>query len=92
MKVLKSVILLVFTGKICLQEFQAPEASGKGWSKEELPLVEKDQAKEHLNKPNVPKPMGPGKIHPWAMRELADAIVRPLLMIFENSWGTQEAP
>lgn len=55
-KVLKS-LLLVFTGKIYLQEFQFPETGGRGGNKAELPLVEKGSIREYLNKPNAPMPM-----------------------------------
>lgn len=33
-----------------LQKSQAPEASGKMWSKKDLPSLEKDQTREYLNK------------------------------------------
>lgn len=52
-KVLKDFFMLVLTGKICLQEMQAPETRGKGWSEEDLPLLEEDQAREHLKKSNI---------------------------------------
>lgn len=54
-KVLKS-LLPVFTVKVHLQESQVPKTGGKGGNKAELPLVEQDQVREYLNKPNVPMP------------------------------------
>ena len=41
-EVLSAFIPLFFTGKICLQESQVPETSGKVWSKEDLPLMDED--------------------------------------------------
>lgn len=61
---------LVFIGKICLLESQALETSGKVWSSEDLASVEKDQVREHLNKINVRKAMGPDRIYLWVLREL----------------------
>ena len=45
-KVLNVFFMLVFTGKICLQETQAPETSGKVRSEEHLPSLEEDQVRE----------------------------------------------
>ncbi|KAK4807002.1 hypothetical protein QYF61_000331 [Mycteria americana] len=39
--------------KTSLQESQAPEARGKVWSKEDVPLVEEDLVREYLSKPDV---------------------------------------
>lgn len=89
-EVLKS-LLLVFTDKIYLQESQVPETGGKGGSKVEIPLMEKDQVRECLSKPNVPMPMGPGKLH----HELGGTVVvilRPLLTVLKKSWVSQETP
>ena len=48
-EVLTAFFVMAFTGTTCLQQSQAPEISGKVWSKEDSPLVEKDQIMEHLN-------------------------------------------
>lgn len=39
----------IFTGNIGLQESQASETRRKVWSKEEVPSVDEDQVREHLN-------------------------------------------
>lgn len=36
--------------------------------------------------------MGPDSIQPRVLRELADAIVGPLLIIFERSWQLGKIP
>lgn len=53
-----------FASKICLQDFQVPETTGKGWSEEDVPLLEEDQVREYLNKLNIRKSMGPHGLHP----------------------------
>ena len=45
------------------KESQAPKTREKGWSKEDLLLVEKDQVREHLNKLDIHESMGPDGMH-----------------------------
>ena len=54
----------VFTSKTSLQESQAPETRGKGWSKQYVSLVEEDQAREYLSKLDLHKSMSPDGMHP----------------------------
>ncbi|KFV83713.1 hypothetical protein N308_06050, partial [Struthio camelus australis] len=56
------------------------------------PLVEEDQVRDLLSKLDIHKSMGPGGMHPQVLRELADAIARPLSIIFERSWRAGEVP
>lgn len=52
-EVLSAVFAPFFTDKMSHQESQAPETSKKVWSKEDLPSVEEDKVREHLNKLHV---------------------------------------
>lgn len=52
-----SFSIWVFMGKTGLQKSQVPETSGKVRSKEDLPLVDKDQVREHSNKLDIYKLM-----------------------------------
>jgi len=54
----------VFTDNFCLQESQAPATHGKVWAKEDLLSQEKDQVREHINKPDPEKSLGPDGLHP----------------------------
>ena len=75
-----------FTSKTCLQESQVSESRRKGWSEKDVPLVEEDQVREHLSKQDIYKPTSPEGMHPRGLRELADVIVRPLSITFDQSW------
>ena len=80
----------VFIGKVFLQESHVPETRGKVWNKKDLSLVEEAQGREHLNKLDTHKDMGPDGMHTQVVREMTDVIVRPLAIVFERSWGLGE--
>lgn len=88
----ENVFASAFTSKTDLRESQVPETRGKGWNKEDIPLVEKDQGKEYLSKLDIHKSMGLDGMHPWAQREPADGIARLLSLILNWSWWLGEKP
>ena len=90
--VLSALFSLVFTDKTNLQESQAPETRANIWNKEELPLSEEDQVREHLSNLDAHKSMGPDGMQPQVLRELANVTASPLLIIFERSWHLREVP
>lgn len=85
-KVLHTFFVTVFIGKTCFQQSHVPETRRKVWSQQSLPSVEEDQVKEHLNTLNIHRSMAP------MLRELADGILKPLLIIFEMLWVLWEVP
>lgn len=55
--------VLVFTGKMCLEESEASQITGKFWSNEYFFLTEENQVREHLNKLDIDKSMRPDGMH-----------------------------
>ncbi|RMB98936.1 hypothetical protein DUI87_24481 [Hirundo rustica rustica] len=61
-------------------------------SEHDLPLGEEEAVRELLSHLDIHKSMYPAGIHPRVMRELADELVKPLSIIYQQSWLTGEAP
>ncbi|KFU95601.1 hypothetical protein M959_09057, partial [Chaetura pelagica] len=51
-----------------------------------------EQVHDHLKSLKGHKSMGPGGLHPQVLRELVDAIAKPLSIIFGRSWWSGEDP
>lgn len=91
-KTLNAFFALVFSGKICPEESQAPDTSGKAWSNEDFSSIREDQVRESLKRLDIHKSMDPDGIHPQGLRKLINIIASPLLIIFERSRGSGEVP
>nr|XP_047907141.1 uncharacterized protein LOC125180535 [Anser cygnoides] len=88
-EVLNGISASVFTVKTGFKEYQVPETRGKFWSKALLSV--EDQVREHLNRLNILKAMGPDGMPLQVLRELADVIARSLSIISERLWGLRES-
>ncbi|PKU42857.1 rna-directed dna polymerase from mobile element jockey-like [Limosa lapponica baueri] len=82
-EVLNAFFASVFTSKTNLWESQVPETRRKGWSKEEVPLVDEDPVREYLSKLDIQKYMGLNGMLPQVLTELAYVISNPLSITFD---------
>nr|XP_048723915.1 uncharacterized protein LOC125644272 [Caretta caretta] len=88
-EVLHAFFASVFTDKI---SSHTAVLGNTVWGGGEKPSVVKEQVKNYLEKLDMHKSMSPDLMHPKVLRELADVIVEPLAIIFENSWRSGEVP
>jgi len=63
-ELLNAFFASVFSAKAGPWTSQSLEAREKAWRKEDLPLLEEDQVKDHLFKQDTHKSMGTDGMHP----------------------------
>jgi len=89
--VLNDFFASVFTNKSSRHSAQVTESKGRAWKNEEVPTVGEDWVRDHLRNLNVLKSMGPDEVHPEVLRELVDAVAKPL-SITGKSWQARAVP
>ncbi|KAK4829953.1 hypothetical protein QYF61_008084 [Mycteria americana] len=63
-----------------------------GQKSSDFPFVDTEIVRDQLYQLGVHKSMGPDGIYPRVLRELADVMAQPLLIICQRSWESGEVP
>ncbi|GAB0206036.1 mitochondrial enolase superfamily member 1 [Grus japonensis] len=58
----------------------------------EAPIVQEEMVSDLLHHLDTHKSLRPDGIHPRVLRELAEVLTKPLLIIYQQSWLTGEVP
>ncbi|KAF4804284.1 hypothetical protein TURU_008912 [Turdus rufiventris] len=88
-EVLKTFFASLFSVKMACPQDSSPPGLVDGVREQNgPPVVQEEAVRELLSCLDVHKSMGPDGIHPRVMRELADEFVKPLSIIYQQSWLT----
>lgn len=82
----------VLTNNISPQGSLSQETRVYECQDKDLPSLKENCVREPVNKFHIHKSTGHDGMHPRALRDLADVINRPLIIIFERSWRSGEVP
>ncbi|KFQ29702.1 hypothetical protein N332_06856, partial [Mesitornis unicolor] len=71
---------------------QSPEWEDRDGKHSEAPIIHEEVVSDLLHQLDIHRSMGPDGIHPRVLRELAEVLTKPLSIIYQQSWLTEEVP
>ncbi|KAK4806350.1 hypothetical protein QYF61_017219 [Mycteria americana] len=92
-EVLNAFFASVFNSKTsCSQGTQPPELEDRDGEQNEAPITQGEMVSDPLHPLDTHKSMGPEGIHPRVLRELVEALTKPLSVFYQQSWLSGEVP
>ncbi|KAK4825920.1 hypothetical protein QYF61_003415 [Mycteria americana] len=83
----------IFNSKTsCSLGIQPPELEDRDWEQNEAPIIQGEMVSNLLHHLDTCKSMGPDRIHPRVLRELAEVLTKPLSILYQQSWLSREVP
>uniref|UniRef100_A0A8D0F699 Reverse transcriptase domain-containing protein n=1 Tax=Strix occidentalis caurina TaxID=311401 RepID=A0A8D0F699_STROC len=90
-EVLNAFFASVFNNKTsCIEGIQPPQSDDRDWEND--PPAIQERVSDLLHHVDTHKSMGPDGIHPRVLKELAGVLAKPLSIIYQQSWLTEEVP
>jgi len=74
------------------KNIQAPVLEDRKGEQNKPPIIQEETVNYLLHHLDTHKSMGPDRIHPRVLRELAEELAKPLSIIYQQSWLTGEVP
>ncbi|KAF1505046.1 hypothetical protein FQV18_0002366, partial [Eudyptula minor novaehollandiae] len=74
------------------QGIQPPELEDRDGEQDKPPIIQEEAVNDLLCHLDAHKSMGPDGIHPRVLRELAEELIKPLSIIYQQSWLRGEVP
>jgi len=71
---------------------QSPVLEDGQGQRKKPPIIQEEAVNDPLCHLDTHKSMGPDRIHPRGLRELAEELAKPLFIICQQSWITGEVP
>ncbi|KAK4811010.1 hypothetical protein QYF61_015714 [Mycteria americana] len=92
-EVLNAFFASVFNSRAnCSLGTQPPELEDRDGDQNGAPIIQGEIVSDLLHHLDTHKSMGPDEIHLRVLKELADVLIKPLSIIYQQSWLTGEVP
>ncbi|KAK4832285.1 LOW QUALITY PROTEIN: hypothetical protein QYF61_021684 [Mycteria americana] len=69
-----------------------PELEDRDEEQNEAPIIQGEIVSDMLHHLDTHKSIGPDRIHPRVLKELAEVLTKPLSILYQQSWLTREVP
>ncbi|PKU31730.1 rna-directed dna polymerase from mobile element jockey-like [Limosa lapponica baueri] len=90
-EVLNAFFASVFSSRTsCSVDTQPPELEDGEDEQNEAPVIQAEMVSDLLQHLNLQRSIGPNGVHPRVLRELVEVLIKPLSIVYQQSWLTEE--